>query len=128
MGVTGVDKRCNRRPGHRRQTKSSTTVSRLTFMGSVITFYSYKGGAGRTMALANVATLLASWQRKVLVIDWDLEAPGIEHFFFGSEHLGKLQSRPGLVELLTKLNQSSDGMAEWESFMCLCDVTHDCRS
>ena len=28
--------------------------------GKIITFYSYKGGAGRTMALANVAWILAS--------------------------------------------------------------------
>ena len=49
-------------------------------MGTLITFYSYKGGVGRTMALANVATLLATWGKSVLVIDWDLEAPGIEHF------------------------------------------------
>jgi len=43
--------------------------------GQVITFYSYKGGTGRTMALANVATLLSN-KYKVLIIDWDLEAPG----------------------------------------------------
>ena len=28
--------------------------------GTVITFYSYKGGTGRTMALANVAWILAA--------------------------------------------------------------------
>jgi len=44
----------------------------------VVTFYSYKGGVGRSMALANVAALLARWGRRVLIIDWDLEAPGIE--------------------------------------------------
>ena len=49
--------------------------------GLVYTFYSYKGGVGRSMALANVAALLARWGQKVLVLDWDLEAPGIERFF-----------------------------------------------
>ena len=29
------------------------------------------------MALANVAALLAKWGNSVLVVDWDLEAPGI---------------------------------------------------
>jgi cellulose biosynthesis protein BcsQ len=29
-------------------------------VGEVITFFSYKGGTGRTMALANVAWILAS--------------------------------------------------------------------
>lgn len=34
--------------------------------GKIITFYSFKGGTGRTMALANVAWILASNGRKVL--------------------------------------------------------------
>ncbi|MFI5914871.1 FxSxx-COOH system tetratricopeptide repeat protein [Dactylosporangium sp. NPDC051541] len=49
--------------------------------GQVITFYSYKGGTGRTMALANVAWILAANGYKVLVADWDLEAPGLPRFF-----------------------------------------------
>jgi len=54
-------------------------------LGQIITFYSYKGGTGRSMALANVACLLAQkWinnDEKVLMIDWDLEAPGLHQFF-----------------------------------------------
>lgn len=50
-------------------------------MSQVITFYSYKGGVGRSLALVNVATLLSKWGKKVLMIDWDLEAPGLENFF-----------------------------------------------
>jgi tetratricopeptide (TPR) repeat protein len=49
--------------------------------GAVVTFYSYKGGTGRTMALANVAWILASAGQRVLVADWDLEAPGLPRFF-----------------------------------------------
>lgn len=49
--------------------------------GRVITFYSYKGGTGRSMALANVAWILASQGHKVLAIDWDLEAPGLHRYF-----------------------------------------------
>ena len=44
--------------------------------GKIITFYSYKGGTGRTMLLANVAWILATNGKRVLVVDWDLEAPG----------------------------------------------------
>jgi Mrp family chromosome partitioning ATPase len=58
-----------------------------TSRGRVITFYSYKGGTGRSMALANVACLLsrqAEATRGVLAIDWDLEAPGLHHFFRGA--------------------------------------------
>ena len=48
--------------------------------GKVITFYSYKGGTGRTMALSNVAWILASNGFDVLLIDWDLEAPGLHRY------------------------------------------------
>lgn len=41
-----------------------------------IAFYSYKGGVGRSMALANTAYELARQGRKVLILDLDLEAPG----------------------------------------------------
>lgn len=48
--------------------------------GTITTFYSYKGGTGRTMALANVAWILAANGRRVLTIDWDLEAPGLHRY------------------------------------------------
>ncbi|MBT6155401.1 MAG: AAA family ATPase [Planctomycetaceae bacterium] len=43
----------------------------------VVTFYSFKGGVGRTTALINVAYRLARMGRKVVVADWDLQAPGL---------------------------------------------------
>jgi tetratricopeptide (TPR) repeat protein len=49
--------------------------------GQVVTFYSYKGGTGRTMALANVAWILASNGYRVLAADWDLESPGLYRFY-----------------------------------------------
>ena len=52
------------------------------YKSKIITFYSYKGGVGRSMALANVAWLLAkNHGHNVLVVDWDLEAPGLHKFF-----------------------------------------------
>jgi len=42
-----------------------------------VTFYSFKGGVGRTMALVNAACILAGRGRRVLMIDFDLEAPGL---------------------------------------------------
>jgi cellulose biosynthesis protein BcsQ len=50
-------------------------------MSSIVTFYSYKGGVGRSMALANIAFELARMGKKVLMVDWDLEAPGLEKYF-----------------------------------------------
>ncbi|MEO5331475.1 MAG: AAA family ATPase, partial [Magnetococcus sp. YQC-5] len=43
----------------------------------IVTFYSFKGGVGRTTAMLNVAYLLAQRGRKVVVADWDLHAPGL---------------------------------------------------
>jgi len=75
--------------------------------GEVITFYSYKGGTGRSMALANVAVLLAQRETgadRVLMIDWDLEAPGLHHFF--APHLPQTDA-PGLLELMAELDAST---------------------
>ena len=46
----------------------------------ITTFYSFKGGVGRTMALVNVAYELVRRGRRVLAVDFDLEAPGLETF------------------------------------------------
>ncbi|WBS01475.1 tetratricopeptide repeat protein [Pseudoduganella sp. SL102] len=64
--------------------------------GEVATFYSHKGGAGRTMALANLAVMLARRDNATvptLVIDWDLEAPGLHHYF------RPVGDGPGVLEL-----------------------------
>lgn len=44
----------------------------------VVSFYSYKGGVGRTVALLNVAWNLAVRGVRVALIDLDLEAPGLQ--------------------------------------------------
>ena len=67
----------------------------------IITFYSYKGGTGRTMALSNVAWLLASNGAKVLAIDWDLEAPGLHKYFFPFINDSDLSQSDGLIDLLS---------------------------
>ncbi len=81
--------------------------------GQVITFYSYKGGTGRTMALANVACLLArkqSLQKGILMIDWDLEAPGLHRFFYPkihnmSDQVDKsFEETPGLIDLFNEFD------------------------
>ena len=70
--------------------------------GKIITFYSYKGGTGRSMALANIAWLLASGGQNVLVVDWDLEAPGL-HRYFSPFLLDKdLADTDGLINLVDR--------------------------
>jgi MinD-like ATPase involved in chromosome partitioning or flagellar assembly len=46
----------------------------------VVTFYSFKGGTGRSMALVNVAVEFVRAGRRVLIVDFDLEAPGLDTF------------------------------------------------
>ncbi|WP_405732479.1 AAA family ATPase [Streptomyces sp. NBC_00028] len=64
----------------------------------IVTFYSYKGGVGRSMALANIADQLARSGARVLMVDFDLEAPGLEHFF-PIDHR-RVRGREGLLDLL----------------------------
>lgn len=65
----------------------------------VLTFYSFKGGVGRSMALANVAFRLAERNDlDVIVVDWDLEAPGLHRFFGVSDKLAATKN--GLLDYL----------------------------
>jgi cellulose biosynthesis protein BcsQ len=83
-------------------------MSSVDRKGIVYTFYSYKGGAGRTMALANTAALLAKWGNSVLVVDWDLEAPGLERFFSSGDHSRSIRTtHPGVLDLLSSWAKES---------------------
>ncbi|MFJ9841977.1 FxSxx-COOH system tetratricopeptide repeat protein [Kitasatospora sp. NPDC101155] len=68
--------------------------------GSIVTFYSFKGGTGRTMALANLGWILASQGLRVLVVDWDLEAPGLHRYYHPLLIDPELRGTPGLIDLL----------------------------
>ncbi|MEU4243731.1 FxSxx-COOH system tetratricopeptide repeat protein [Actinoplanes sp. NPDC026619] len=75
--------------------------------GRIITFYSYKGGTGRTMALANVAWLLATNGYKVLTIDWDLESPGLHRYFHPFLRDKNLRNSEGILDLVRKHSEST---------------------
>lgn len=72
----------------------------------VTSFYSYKGGTGRTMAVANIGAILAeshvSGTERVLLIDWDLDAPGL-HVMFSAATGEHLAARRGLIDFFTVL-------------------------
>lgn len=75
-----------------------------------VAFYSYKGGVGRTLLVANTAQFLALSGRRVVVLDLDLEAPGLLHKLAGSDVLERAASGklPGAVdELLNTLEGES---------------------
>jgi cellulose biosynthesis protein BcsQ/tetratricopeptide (TPR) repeat protein len=68
--------------------------------GRVVTFYSYKGGTGRTMAVANVAWILAANGHRVLATDWDLESPGLHRFFHPFLKDATVRDASGIIDLI----------------------------
>jgi MinD-like ATPase involved in chromosome partitioning or flagellar assembly len=80
----------------------------------VISFYSYKGGTGRTLLVANLAVYAARLGRTVAMVDLDLEAPGLAYKFLPSP-----PARPGVIEWLTAARQPT--MAEMSERL---DVHH----
>jgi cellulose biosynthesis protein BcsQ len=73
---------------------------------SIVTFYSYKGGVGRSMALANVALELSKKGLNVMMVDWDLEAPGLERYF--SNYITDANSYgKGLLPLLREVTKNN---------------------
>ena len=83
--------------------------------GQIVTFYSYKGGTGRSMALANIAWLLARVEAKsdappprILAIDWDFEAPGLHRYFrpyLSDEAERGFDAAPGCLDIFVALNE-----------------------
>jgi len=60
-----------------------------------ISFYSYKGGVGRTYLTAQIARILAAMGRNVVVVDMDFDAPGVPVAF----GLSIMEPKRGLFEL-----------------------------
>lgn len=76
-------------------------------MGQIYTFYSYKGGVGRSMALVNISVMLSKLGYKTLIIDWDLEAPGLEMFFDKYINLSDIRKKEGIIDILAKLQEDN---------------------
>src|SRR6185295_1485426 len=68
-----------------------------------VAFYSYKGGVGRTLLVANTAQFLAMSGRKVVALDLDLEAPGLHQKLGSGDDLNRAKAgtlRGAVDELL----------------------------
>lgn len=77
--------------------------------GEVTTFYSYDSAPVRSLALAHAAWLLAGRthaKTPVLMIDWDLEAPGLHHYF---SRAGDAPDMGGLLELFESCREQLRG-------------------
>ena len=80
---------------YQQQSQFSVALGELMY---VTTFYSFKGGVGRTMALVNTGVELARRGRKVLLVDFDLEAPGLDTF----EAVKPKKTTPGIVDFVRR--------------------------
>ncbi len=68
----------------------------------VTTFYSLRGGVGRSTALAYTARILAANKKNVVCVDMDLEAPALP-ILLGCE--SEVKENQGVVDLLIALDQ-----------------------
>jgi formylglycine-generating enzyme required for sulfatase activity len=80
----------------------------------IFTFYSFKGGVGRSMALANVGAALAVRGLRTLVVDFDLEAPGLERYFPIDQEAAR--KTPGVIDLLNAFKASLAGTGNENDF------------
>lgn len=71
----------------------------------VCTFHSMRGGTGKSTAIANVAIKLAMADKKVLIVDWNIESPGMESIFESLIRRGKIFDE-GIVSLI--VNRKKD--------------------
>lgn len=88
-------------------------------MSRLIGFYSYKGGVGRSMALAHCAVELARRGRKVLIVDLDLEAPGqhCSSLFYSQFNLALEDGRGFLEFSRAYLRREDEGLPKLAQYL-----------
>lgn len=69
-----------------------------------LTFYSYKGGVGRTLAASNFAVYLAKLGQKTVLIDFDLEAPGVDSKF---PNISMTDNQKGILDYIIEYQQTN---------------------
>src|SRR5262245_25984143 len=80
----------------------------------IFTFYSYKGGVGRSLAMAWVAQVFAERGLRVLVVDFDLEAPGLERYFFDGDEAKLRRGHCGLIDLVLAYRRALSSEEEFK--------------
>ena len=83
----------------------------MTEWPQIVAFYSFKGGVGRSMAVLNLAYAMVAMGRNVLVLDMDLEAPGLSGFMSRQKEIAGL-ARHDMVDLLLWAKQTAERVSE----------------
>ena len=76
----------------------------------IISFYSFKGGVGRTTAAAMTGLKLARDGKRVCLIDMDLEAPGLSHF-------APEKTQAGIIDYLLEQPLFQDAPLEMDDYL-----------
>ncbi len=84
----------------------------------IFTFYSYNQNAERSMILANMAEWYYQKGWDVLMVDWNLESPGLERFF--EVDAREMLTKPGVIDMLwdykRQISQSVSNIKKGEDF------------
>lgn len=97
-----------------------TTIAPLSEGAPRIVFFSIKGGVGRSTALAACAWALAQEGKKVLVLDLDLESPGLSSALLPDERRPAYGITDWLVEDLVDNSE-----AVFDDLIATSPLTHD---
>jgi tetratricopeptide (TPR) repeat protein/cellulose biosynthesis protein BcsQ len=77
-----------------------------------LSLYSYRGGTGRTQLCANIAAYLCfEKKQKVLLWDWDMEAPSLHWFFAKPTDQMNQEGTIDLLEAYVRLKRYNDETA-----------------
>lgn len=84
----------------------------------VISFYSYKGGVGRTIALIQTAYNLAKAGKRVLLLDLDIEAPSLHNIFAERVNDELKGVKYGIIEYLYRAVVQKDKNQTIDDIFC----------
>ena len=82
-----------------------------------ITFYSYKGGVGRSLLVANAAKYLSTLGKSVFAIDLDLEAPGLHYKFELDAEIKRSAAVSGVADVLSHFISKNEIPESLQSFV-----------
>jgi MinD-like ATPase involved in chromosome partitioning or flagellar assembly len=80
-----------------------------------ITFFSYKGGVGRTLAATNFAVYLAKLGLRVVIMDFDLDAPGVDSKF---PNFSLPKNQRGLIDYILEFQREGKEPGPVSEILC----------